>query len=283
MRRPDRHKRLQKNDFNPRIPQGMRLSEEFDSPEISFDFNPRIPQGMRRVKTVDGQTIFSIHAFRRNATPAHRLLTERSVRFQSTHSAGNATIIFIPCPQRICFQSTHSAGNATSPPFLQRIIQDFNHAFQGNATSSCRTNPRNPSQCHTVSYFKQSTHSAGNATKKIAGALPDQFQSTHSAGNATGPSDDRFHSFNPRIPQGMRHKDDRTRNDFISPFPIHAFLQGMRRGKEQISDRDYHFQSTHSAGNATRQMFKAQPILISIHAFRRERRPYQGVEPMYIS
>ena len=56
--------------FNPRIPQGMRrILEVLDAK--NKDFNPRIPQGMRHIR------MFNLYV---------------PLRFQSTHSAGNATL-----------------------------------------------------------------------------------------------------------------------------------------------------------------------------------------------
>ena len=59
------------DDFNPRIPQGMRPSAYGLIIAIIYNFNPRIPQGMRQY---DGSEDYKLNPF------------------QSTHSAGNATI-----------------------------------------------------------------------------------------------------------------------------------------------------------------------------------------------
>ena len=146
-------------------------------------------------------------------------------RFQSTHSAGNATArcgrtaIFLDnfnpripqgmrplFEQHTCldspFQSTHSAGNATSlSPHIVTGKPISIHAFRRECDVSVL------GEIDTGLIF-QSTHSAGNATSSSMNQTTGSvFQSTHSAGNATKAAKTGsflWHHFNPRIPQGMR-------------------------------------------------------------------------------
>ena len=173
-------------NFNPRIPQGMRRFEVCSRQQRGYDFNPRIPQGMRQGRDEEARGTFkiSIHAFRRecdsrrtsstrftaNFNPRipqgmrlgrlHLLLAQK--RFQSTHSAGNATFtvssfaflssISIHAFRRECdsiwcsscfsrsrFQSTHSAGNATTIPLIKRGSKMISiHAFRRECDKTSR-------------------------------------------------------------------------------------------------------------------------------------------------
>ena len=149
--------------FNPRIPQGMRHVACGLWGKPYSDFNPRIPQGMRRYKAVRTSGFPSNFNPR---IPQGMRLHERTgiysrFRFQSTHSAGNATFRRKNCahirrnfnpriPQGMRrqqdaatytyarFQSTHSAGNATlrshCPCASPRMISI--HAFRRECDSS---------------------------------------------------------------------------------------------------------------------------------------------------
>ena len=95
MRRRRRWRWSRSYDFNPRIPQGMRRSDPVRIRRAPLYFNPRIPQGMRpgRIISISESGKISIHAFRRECDH-HRdpLFMFFCHRFQSTHSAGNATV-----------------------------------------------------------------------------------------------------------------------------------------------------------------------------------------------
>jgi len=108
----------------------------------------------------------------------------------------------------------------------------------------------------------QSTHSAGNATRRALLMLclllisihafrrecdylfPSsikkgiQFQSTHSAGNAT-----------------TAHLDCHA----VVEISIHAFRRECDRLPQRLQEAEYKFQSTHSAGNATPELTRIQP------------------------
>ena len=74
--------------FNPRIPQECDVNECESIGENQMAFNPRIPQECDHEDTHNNENSL-IHAFRRNATGMDMMLNGK---FQSTHSAGNATL-----------------------------------------------------------------------------------------------------------------------------------------------------------------------------------------------
>ena len=101
-------------DFNPRIPQGMRLFKRQSIEYFIDDFNPRIPQGMRlhTFMTVLFRRYFNPR-IPQGMRPLPVCCFHPPLRFQSTHSAGNATAGTSLQHLQDLFQSTHSAGNAT--------------------------------------------------------------------------------------------------------------------------------------------------------------------------
>ena len=228
--------------------------------------------------------------------PYLRVINELCTRFQSTHSAGNATekwgqdvtektyfnpripqgmrlLLLMVCPGQKKFQSTHSAGNATQDTRDRFITIPISiHAFR----RECDVSRLKSFSSFTVF---QSTHSAGNATRILTAGTPGMiFQSTHSAGNATlirGAIMVSGSNFNPRIPQGMR------RPGAINIPCLRRFQSthsaGNATGAECPSERINKFQSTHSAGNATRSVKEGKGnSIISIHAFRRECDAHSG-------
>ena len=144
--------------------------------KLPSDFNPRIPQGMRQ----------------------HLLRTKHLILvFQSTHSAGNATVIIA---------------------FYNSSIKISIHAFRRECDriAFCNIN---------VMQKFQSTHSAGNATKwrlklqQSYGISIHAFRRECDTIIAYVRGSNKY--FNPRIPQGMRLR-------YSSFFPIgvisiHAF------------------------------------------------------------
>ena len=85
---------LKLENFNPRIPYGMRRSfSQFIQHPIQH-FNPRIPYGMRRVidsrEGVDGLVFQSTHPVW-DATGRCMVVTDLFGEFQSTHPVWDAT------------------------------------------------------------------------------------------------------------------------------------------------------------------------------------------------
>ena len=80
-----------RNDFNPRIPYGMRHCEPFKSGKVWY-FNPRIPYGMRQLAAC---------------------ICVDPNRFQSTHPVWDATSNQQTMQFADIFQSTHPVWDAT--------------------------------------------------------------------------------------------------------------------------------------------------------------------------
>ncbi len=184
-----------------------------------------------------------------------RLLALRPLQFQSTPSAGRATV---PPVLAICgltgFQSTPSAGRATCsiPPgrvagfnFNPRPPQGGRLSQHSHFHRPIDFNPRPPQggrhgagtlgKAHRLF---QSTPSAGRATQNLIRLVDvSKFQSTPSAGRAT----------QPLFPQPQK-----TNRFQSTPSAGRATLSGRRILIPKI------FQSTPSAGRATRTSGRAR-------------------------
>ena len=143
--------------FNPRIPQGMRQKPDAFAPAQEY-FNPRIPQGMRRQSNIAylEESNFNprIPQGMRQFTALENALIKA---FQSTHSAGNATI--------------HGTGKCT---YQSISIHAFRRECDGH--KSCYAENGQIS----IHAFRRECDDKMMSVKRSAGY------------------------FNPRIPQGMR-------------------------------------------------------------------------------
>ena len=166
--------------FNPRAPQGARPPTSVRKCGQRY-FNPRAPQGARRYDPY--VMIYNKHFNPRAPQGARRVragTTGASILFQSTRSAGSATILLYQGRRYAGFQSTRSAGSATHYPRDENRNADISiHALRrerdaGRAT--CRStisnfNPRAPQGARLTTNpllfdlaIFQSTRSAGSAT-----------------------------------------------------------------------------------------------------------------------
>ena len=122
--------------FNPRPPRGGRLKSTARKFESVY-FNPRPPRGGRpRWHGYTGaQGAISIHALRGEGDLLNPGMSFSYFLFQSTPSAGRATVCFDGCRLASKFQSTPSAGRATHdkcPPSFPILFQSTPSA--GRAT-----------------------------------------------------------------------------------------------------------------------------------------------------
>ena len=233
---------LTTDDFNPRIPYGMRPASWTSSSTRSY-FNPRIPYGMR-------------HRTRR-----HR---RQWKYFNPRIPYGMRRVIRVNCLILILFQSTHPVWDATGLGcVIRRWIVDFNPRIpygmrpDGNVVGAQRCISIHasrmgcdPASCDGWSSRSISIHASRMGCDSYA--MIQHHPSSH---------------FNPRIPYGMRLNGYGAVvgvSGFQSTHPVWDATK-WRRG--QIVGGQ--FQSTHPVWDATRlRVHVARLGQISIHASR---------------
>ena len=106
---------LDRADFNPRTPCGVRLSRIFADNPVSIDFNPRTPFGVRQRRYFGdcAKLHISIHAPRVGCDDEAPAKDAPSDKFQSTHPVWGATTAVSVFSAINGFQSTHPVWGAT--------------------------------------------------------------------------------------------------------------------------------------------------------------------------
>ena len=175
-------KAMQNIDFNPLIPNGMRLFQLSISFKTAY-FNPLIPNGMRRF---------------------YHLTSLWCPLFQSTHPKRDETKTSHQFRSRIWFQSTHPKRDETiSGTWIwQRAYQISIHSSQ-TGWDQFVIDAR-------VAFFRISIHSSQTGWdigRFVVKGTNNWFQSTHPKRDETGTqmaSNKPVFDFNPLIPNGMR-------------------------------------------------------------------------------
>jgi len=144
----------------------------------------------------------SIHAFRRECDGIWMQYTGLNDKFQSTHSAGNATPLLIQGAITL-FISIHAFRRECDVGQNRRARRAHIsiHAFRRECDGRHHRHGRH------YRYFNPRIPQGMRQYLVVKANDLIQFQSTHSAGNATASRRSRsrrFQDFNPRIPQGMR-------------------------------------------------------------------------------
>ena len=215
---------LTTDDFNPRIPYGMRPASWTSSSTRSY-FNPRIPYGMR-------------HRTRR-----HR---RQWKYFNPRIPYGMRRVIRVNCLILILFQSTHPVWDATGLGcVIRRWIVDFNPRIpygmrpDGNVVGAQRCISIHasrmgcdPASCDGWSSRSISIHASRMGCDSYA--MIQHHPSSH---------------FNPRIPYGMRLNGAVDRSSAANFNPRIPY--GMRPVCASMWRASARFQSTHPVWDAT--------------------------------
>ena len=190
--------------FNPRAPQGARRSPS-NTAAITTEFQPTRSAGSATLFRICGERVkrISIHALRRERDKTRTVRldpSDISIHALRRERDGDG------CPLSICiavFQSTRSAGSATIYNFGDYTLNTFQSTRSaGSATSDYDT---------TLRYIAfQSTRSAGSATGRDVTERLRHAISIH----ALRRERDKQHvstrmctrHFNPRAPQGARQQ-----------------------------------------------------------------------------
>ena len=213
-------------DFNPRIPYGMRQrSFDFRCVIIAFqsthpvwdatqaqdtqawldaNFNPRIPYGMRQghVLGVELQPVISIHASRMGCDRADGRPVGRTHHFNPRIPYGMRRLVTRPVDASYLFQSTHPVWDATP---TSRIIAVYLQISIHASRMGCDAQAALDKAAQAVF---QSTHPVWDATSTTCNVGAHPAISIHASRMGCDCSvfcsSKLYTDFNPRIPYGMR-------------------------------------------------------------------------------